>query len=73
MARSANTGISAVIDAKGRILSRVRLYEEGRIEAALPPPLPRTLYDRWGNLVYGLMTVIFLVCAGAHRRFRRNN
>ncbi len=55
MARSANTGISAVIDAKGRILARVKLYESGRIEAALPPALPPTLYDRAGDWIFWLM------------------
>lgn len=63
MARSANTGISAVIDAKGRILARVKLYARGRIEAALPPPLPRTLYDRIGDGLYLAMTLGFLGAA----------
>ena len=55
MARSANTGISAVIDGKGRILSRVKLYERGRIEAPLPPALARPLYDRIGDWGFALM------------------
>ncbi len=63
MARSANTGISAVIDAKGRILGRVRLYQEGRLEAALPPPLPRTLYDRVGDWIFLAFAIGFLVPA----------
>jgi apolipoprotein N-acyltransferase len=62
MARSANTGISAVIDAKGRILARLRLYERGRIDLPLPPALPPTLYDRFGDGVYLLMS---LFCLGA--------
>lgn len=67
MARSANTGISAVIDAKGRILSRVKLYEAGRIEAALPPALPRTLYDRVGDWLFWGMGLGFIT-AGLYRR-----
>jgi len=63
MARSANTGISAVIDAKGRILARVKLYQKGRIEAALPPPLPQTLYDRVGDWVFLAFAIGFLVPA----------
>jgi apolipoprotein N-acyltransferase len=59
MARSANTGISAVIDAKGRILARVKLYERGRIEAALPPALARPLYDRVGDWLFALMLAAF--------------
>ncbi len=60
MARAANTGISALIDAKGRILARVKLYQEGRIEAPLPPAGPRTLYDRLGDWLYFALTAGFL-------------
>ncbi len=60
MARSANTGISALIDAKGRIFARVKLYQSGVIDAALPPALPRTLYDRTGDWFFWILTVISL-------------
>ncbi len=60
MARSANTGISALIDAKGRILARVKLYQSGVIDAALPPALPRTLYDRTGDWLFWMMVAISL-------------
>ena len=52
MARSANTGISALIDAKGRIVARVDLYQNGSIDAPLPGALPPTIYDRFGNLLF---------------------
>ncbi|GJL95719.1 MAG: apolipoprotein N-acyltransferase [Hyphococcus sp.] len=60
MARSANTGISAMVDAKGRILQRVPLYESGKIESALPAPLPPTLYERLGDWVYAVMVFVLL-------------
>lgn len=63
IARSANTGISALIDGKGRMLARIGLYKEGRIEAALPPALPRTLYDRWGDALFWAMGAGFLMIA----------
>jgi len=63
MARAANTGISALIDAKGRILKRVPLYEAGRIDAALPRALPRTLYDRAGDWLFLTMIVLCLTAA----------
>lgn len=55
VARSANTGISAVIGPRGRIVSQLPLYEAGVLTEALPAPLGRTVYDRLGNLVWGLM------------------
>ncbi|MCK5747784.1 MAG: apolipoprotein N-acyltransferase, partial [Oricola sp.] len=63
MARSANTGISALIDGKGRVLARIPLYEAGRIDAPLPPALPRPLYDRVGDWLFFLMLLGFLIPA----------
>jgi len=60
MARAANTGVSAVIDAKGRVLARIALYQRGRIEAALPRSLAPTLYARVGDGIYLLMSLTFL-------------
>ncbi len=57
MARSANTGISALIDGKGRMLARIPLYQAGKIEAPLPPALPRTLYDRAGDWLFWLLAI----------------
>ncbi len=51
--RSANTGISAVIDARGRVLSQLPLREPGHLDAAIPPALPPTPYlilGDWGPL-----------------------
>lgn len=55
LARAANTGISALIDGNGRILHRLALYENGVIDAPLPAPLAPTLYDRFGDAIFGLM------------------
>jgi apolipoprotein N-acyltransferase len=60
MARSANTGISALIDAKGRLLSRIRLYTEGRIDAPLPKPLAPTLYSRIGDVGFLILFLVVL-------------
>ncbi|GJL91158.1 MAG: apolipoprotein N-acyltransferase [Hyphococcus sp.] len=60
MARSANTGVSALIDGKGRILARIPLYQAGKIDAPLPPALPRTLYSRVGDWLFWLMALACL-------------
>lgn len=48
--RSANTGVSALIGPAGQLLATVPLYTQGAITHALPQPMPKTLYDRFGNL-----------------------
>lgn len=68
MARSANTGISTLIDAKGRTLEKIRLYRAGRIDARLPKPLPPTLYARFGDAGF---FALFLIALGAGLAPRR--
>jgi apolipoprotein N-acyltransferase len=49
MIRSANTGISAVIDAYGRVLASLGMEQQGVIDHALPPARPTTPYSLWGD------------------------
>lgn len=49
MIRVANTGVSAMIDATGRITRQIPLGEAGWIDARLPAALPPTLYARTGD------------------------
>ncbi|MGF1545079.1 MAG: apolipoprotein N-acyltransferase [Parvularculaceae bacterium] len=68
MARAANTGVSALIDAKGRYLARLKLYEPGVIDFPLPPPLGPTLYARLGDgPFFVLLALTLAVGFGAHR------
>ncbi|MDF3073193.1 MAG: lnt [Alphaproteobacteria bacterium] len=55
LVRSANTGISAVIDAYGRTLSRLDLEKTGVIDTGLPLALPPTLYARFGDWMFLLL------------------
>ena len=59
LARAANTGISAVIDATGIYVARLGLEQEGVIDVVLPPPLAPTVYSLWGNLT--LLLILFPV------------
>jgi apolipoprotein N-acyltransferase len=49
MIRAANTGVSAVIDAYGRILASLDMEREGVIDHVVPPPRVATAYSRWGD------------------------
>jgi len=50
MVRVANTGISAVIDAKGGLQKVIDLGQEGFLDADLPSALAPTIYARFGDL-----------------------
>jgi apolipoprotein N-acyltransferase len=67
MARATPTGVSAMIDAFGRIKPAERLEEGafGVIDAPLPPALKPTIYDTVGDLAFFAMLAISLV--GARR------
>ena len=72
LVRSANTGISAVVDPVGRIVNSLPLGSEGVMDSPLPRPVPPPLYAKLGNLrdvPAGLMIVVALL-ALIHRRLR---
>ena len=46
LVRSANTGISAVVDPWGRVQARLGLGETGVLDVALPQPLAATVFGR---------------------------
>ncbi len=68
--RATPTGISAAIDARGRVLASIPLGKRGAIELPLPAPLPPTLFSRMGNVMAGLAVLALLACAVALRRRR---
>jgi apolipoprotein N-acyltransferase len=69
--RAANTGVSAVIDARGQVLAALPMGEAGALDAVLPPALPATLYARtgdWPALVLLLALLAALVAARGRLR-----
>ena len=62
IARAANSGISAVVDAYGRVRARLDLGLRGIIDADLPIALQPTPFSRYGTFI---LLVLLLVCAGA--------
>jgi apolipoprotein N-acyltransferase len=59
MVRVANTGISAMIDAKGRVTASLPMGVDGALDAALPRALPATVYSRTGDWPF-LVVLAFL-------------
>jgi apolipoprotein N-acyltransferase len=56
--RAANTGISAVVDAHGRILKHLPLGVSGVIEANLPGAVSPPPYSRWGDLIFFVLLTL---------------
>lgn len=74
LVRSANNGISAVIDSFGRILYRLELDEIGFIDFTLPKRLTYvTLYQQWGDLLFAGILLVLLILAVAYRPYQKSN
>lgn len=58
--RAANTGISAAFDARGHELARLGLGVTGTLDVPLPPPLPPTVFARFGLLIPGIAAAMAL-------------
>ena len=49
LVRVANTGVTAIYDARGRVLPELDFDIASYLDAALPAPLAQTPYARWGE------------------------
>ena len=69
LVRDANTGISAVIDARGRVTGRLPLEQEAVLDADLPAPIVGgTVYGRLGDWPFAVMLFGCLIGSLAARR-----
>jgi apolipoprotein N-acyltransferase len=66
--RATPTGISAVIDADGRVLESLPMHVAGRIDTAIPPAHAPTLFARYGNMLPVGFALLLLAAAIAFRR-----
>ena len=68
LVRSASTGISAIVDAHGRIRAMLPVGAENLIDGSLPGALAPTLFSRGGNAIPLTMIVACLICSLVLRR-----
>jgi apolipoprotein N-acyltransferase len=67
LVRAANTGISAVVDPYGRIVSSLPVGVEGLIDSGLPVAIGSTFFSRFGNSIFWLQLLLCLTVALAMR------
>ncbi|WP_245866585.1 apolipoprotein N-acyltransferase [Oceaniglobus roseus] len=59
--RAANTGITGVVDAHGRLGAQLGLGQAGFLDVRLPRALPPTLYARTGDTPLALLLIVALL------------
>ena len=67
--RVANTGVSAVINANGRIVASLPLETEGKLDAVIPGAHSPTLYSRTGDWPLLALMLLGLTATARLRRF----
>lgn len=68
MVRATNTGVTAAIDGKGRVVARLPQFTTGELAAAPVPHAGATPYVRWGNLPALALAAALLALAALRRR-----
>lgn len=61
--RANNTGITAVLDAKGRVVASLEPFTVGRLDSAAQGMAGATPYSRWGNAAFLLLAALSIALA----------
>ncbi len=64
LVRATNTGISAIIDHRGRLLGSIPSFERGSYSALIQPRSGSTPFSRWGSLPVLIVAALMLLVVG---------
>ena len=67
--RVANTGISAVIDANGKLVEKISVNKSGYLDSFIPSRKPNTIYGLYGNLIFFLLLLMAVLFAILNKKF----
>ncbi len=70
LARSANKGISAFIDPKGKVLRSLNLNESGNVEYKMPIFKESTLFSDHGNKIFFLIILLYIFLTLIFKKFK---
>ena len=73
LVRAANTGISAMIDARGQVTAALRMGQHGHIDVPLPAALAPTPYARSGDTPVAILLMLALAGLFAARLIAIND
>ena len=65
VARCGNTGISAIIDPTGKVLSRTPWWQEARLDGTVQLCEAQTFFVRYGDITGRVSVLLFLLLAAA--------
>ncbi len=72
MVRVANTGVTALIGPRGRVLAQIPLGAAGYRDVRVPAPLPPTFYARFGDIPAYVLLIMMLTGLSVYAVFRRS-
>lgn len=73
MARATNTGITAFINAHGRIVSTLPREETGVLSGWIQPRIGETPYAQYGNAIFGFTLLLYAIIMALIFPFRNNH
>jgi len=72
IARSANNGISAFIDPNGKILHKIKFNEASTIVASLPKYKSKTIFSKYGNKVFAIIIILYILLIFYFKKVEKN-
>ena len=71
--RSANNGISAIINPTGAILDKIDIDNEGVISIKKIKKVNKTLFSKFGNKIYFLIILLYIFLIFSFKKIKMNN